>query len=430
MTEELSPAPPGQQVGKYRLVQLLGRGTSGTVYRAVDTFTGKEVALKIVDPEIFRDPDFGDERHAQFLSEASLAGMLIHPHVVTLLDAVVQKDTAHIAMELVTGGDLSQYVVPGSLLPVAEVLEICFHCCGALDYTSRAGIIHCDIKPRNIMIAEGTDIRITDFGAAVLHKSRVVRDMVLGSPHYVSPERLAGEEPTFHSDMYSLGVVMYELLSGHRPFVADNIEDLVRTILTHEPAPPSSLRPELPPRIDRIVMRAMRKKPEERYRNWAEFAFELSEASRHILPSEAVSESEKLSAFKRIEALAGLSDAELSDLARAARWSRVKPEEVIVREGDPGSHFFLLAAGSAKVILRERLLNLVNAGEFFGEMSYLLGAQQPRSATVVATRDSLVAEFAPEALARMSPEGQLVLVRILARSLAERLALANTRLAG
>jgi serine/threonine protein kinase len=430
MTEPPGATAPSQQVGKYKLVKSLGKGTSGTVYRAVDTFSGREVALKVVDPEVFRDPEFGAERHAQFLREASLAGMLIHPHVVTPLNAVVEQDAAHIAMELITGGDLSQHVKPGTLLPVADVIEICYNCCSALDYTTRAGIIHCDIKPANIMIADGTDVRITDFGAAVLHKTNVVRNADMGSPHYAAPERITREELSFHSDMYSLGVVLYELLTGRRPFAAHNLDELVDKILHEEPAPPSSVRPDLSSTVDGVVLRALRKKPAERYKTWAEFAFELSEVSRHVLSPDAVPEADKLNSLKKVEMLATLSDQELWEVARAGRWSRVTADEVVVYEDYPGSHFYFLAAGSAKVIRRERLLNLINAGEFFGEMAYLLGGQQRRQATVVITKNAVLCDFAPDALARMSLDAQLQLTRALARNLVERLTLANARLTG
>ena len=430
MTQEPAASAPGRQVGKYKLVKLLGKGTSGTVYRALDTASGKEVALKIIDPEVFRDPEFGAERHAQFLAEASLAGMLIHPHIVSILDAAAQSDMGYVAMELVTGGDLSQHIEPGKLLPVPDVLEIAFNCCSALDYTSRVGVIHCDIKPANIMIAEGTDVRITDFGAAFLRKSQVVRTAAMGSPHYMSPEQIAGEELTLHSDMYSLGVVLYELLTGRLPFVPDHLDDLVHKILTLDPLPPRSVRPDLSPQIERVVLRALQKKPGQRHKTWGDFARELSEISRQVVSPDVVSDGEKLDALKRVEGLSVLSETDLREIAKAARWSRVKAADVILRENEPGSHFYLLAAGSAKVLRRERLLNLINAGEFFGEMAYVLGRQQPRHATVVATKDSLLAEFKPDALARISLGAQLQLTRTLARNLVERLALANTRLTG
>src|ERR671923_897585 len=160
------------QVGKYDVQKLLGKGATGTVYHAKDTFTGRDVALKTLEPEVFRDPQFGAVHRAQFLNEASLAGKLRHPHIVAILDAVVGEDSGYLAMELVTGGDLSAHVTPDKLLPVADVLQIGFKCCGALDYAAREGIVHRDIKPANIMIVSGTEVKIADFGAAYLKKSR------------------------------------------------------------------------------------------------------------------------------------------------------------------------------------------------------------------------------------------------------------------
>lgn len=430
MSEQFKATVPDQQVGKYRLLQRLGKGTSGTVYQALDTVSGKSVALKIIDPEVFTDPEFGAERHSQFLAEASLAGMLIHPHIVSILDAAVERDSGYIAMELVAAGDLSQYTKQGALLPVPNVIEIAFNCCGALDYTSRVGIIHCDIKPENIMIAEGTDIRITDFGAAVLRKSNVVRTAAMGSPHYMSPEQIVGKDLTFHSDMYSLGVVLYELLTGRLPFAADDLDQLVRKILNEDPMPPSRLRPELSLQFDKVVLRALRKKPDERFHGWADFAHELSELTHRAPPEQNVSEDEKLTALKQVRTLAKLSDAELSEIAMLAHWSRAKAADVILREGEPGSNFFLLAVGSVKVLRRGRLLNLVNAGEFFGEIPYVLGRSRRRHATVIATRNLLFAEFRPDAMAALSPAAQLQLMRALSRNLADRLILSNRRLTG
>ena len=428
MSGPSTPIAPGQQVGKYRLVKSLGTGSSGTVYQAVDTFTGRDIALKIVDPRVFQDTEFGSARRAQFVREAALAGRLIHPHVVTLLDAVVEQDRAYIAMELITGGDLSQHITPSTLLPVPDVVEICYNCCSALDYTTRAGIIHCDIKPANIMIADGNDVRITDFGAAVLHTTKVVQAADFGSPHYAGPERILREPLTFLSDMYSLGAVLYQLLTGRHPFLAGRIEELVEKILYEDPEPPSRVRPELPSIVDRVVLRALKKKPEERYGSWAEFAFELAEVSRQVLSPEVVPEADKLKALKRVDALEALSDAELWELAKAGRWSRAKADAVLVREDDPGSHFFLLASGSAKVVRHDRLLNLIRAGEFFGEMAYFLEGRQHRHASVVAIKDAVIAEFTPEALERMSLEVRLLLTRALARNLVERLTLANERI--
>ena len=417
------------QIGKYDIRRQLGKGATGTVYLAVDTFSGKEVALKVIEPEVFRDPEFGTVYRSQFLNEASLAGKLRHPHIVAILDAVVLEDSGHIAMEVVSGGDLSQHVSADTLLPVADVLQIGFKCCGALAYAFNEGIVHRDIKPANIMIAQGTDVKIADFGAALLRKAHAVQTASIGSPYYMSPEQLEDGPLTHHSDMYCLGVVLYELLTGQRPFMADSLEMLVQKILHQDPAPPSSLRAALPKEIDRVVLRALGKKPEFRYATWAEFALELSNVCKLVLPSDVIIDSEKYVALKRVEMLANLSDSELWELMQAGRWTRVAGKLAIIRENEPGQSFFFLAQGQVKVTLDGRLLNTIGEGECFGEMAYIRGGEMPRHATVEAMTGILLAEFEPEPLGRMSLGAQLQLTRALVRNLVDRLDLANARLA-
>jgi len=417
------------QIGKYDIRKQLGKGATGTVYLAVDTFSGKEVALKVIEPEVFKDPEFGAVYRSQFLNEASLAGKLKHPHIVSILDAVVQEDSGHIAMEVVGGGDLSQHVTAETLLPVADVLQIGFKCCGALAYAFNEGIVHRDIKPANIMIAHGTDVKIADFGAALLRKAHAVQTASIGSPYYMSPEQLEEAPLTHHSDMYCLGVVLYELLTGQRPFTADSLQMLVQKILNQQPAPPSSLRPSLPKEIDRVVMRALGKKPELRYETWADFALELSNVGKLVLPADAIMDSEKYVALKRVEMLQNLSDAELWELTQAGAWSRIAAKQAIIRENEPGKSFFFLAQGQVKVTLEGHLLNTIGEGESFGEMAYIRGGEMPRHATVESMTAILLAEFDPEALALMSLGAQLQLTRALVRNLVDRLELANARLA-
>jgi len=429
----MSDAPPFEmdlslQVGKYDIEKLLGRGATGMVYLATDTFSGRQVALKTIEPEVFRDPEFGTVYRSQFLNEASLAGKLKHPHIVSILDAVVTDDSGHIAMEVVSGGDLSQYATPATLLPVADVLQIGFKCCGALDYAAREGIVHRDIKPANIMVAEGTDVKIADFGAAFLRKSQVVQTAAMGSPFYMSPEQIDGGTLTFHSDMYSLGVVLYELLTGQRPFHAGNLEVLIEMICTQDAAPPSRLRADLPQKIDRVVLRAMHKQPALRYDSWAEFALELSNAVNLVLPPGGISDSDKYFALKKVAMLAALGDPELWELVKAGRWSRVPAKTLIVQEKERGLNLYFLAAGEAKVLRQGRLLNLAGQGEFFGEMAYISGGELSRQASIEAMTDLLLAEFEPAALEGMSVEAQLHLSRALVRNLTDRLVTANTRL--
>jgi serine/threonine protein kinase len=418
------------QVGKYDVQKLLGKGATGTVYLARDTFTGKEVALKTIEPEVFRDPEFGTVYRSQFLNEASLAGKLRHPYIVQILDAVVEENSGHIAMELVTGGDLSQFTTKDKLLPVADVLQIGFKLCGALDYAFKEGIVHRDIKPANIMVAKnGTDVKISDFGAAFLRKSQVVQTASMGSPFYMSPEQIEGKPLTLHSDMYGIGVALYELLTAKRPFGGDTIEKLVDNILHQTPPPPSSHRADLPKDIDNAILRALGKKPEHRYATWTEFAIELSKVGQLVLPPGAIPDSEKFVALKSVDMLSGLSDAEVLELASAGVWKRVEARKTLIKENEAGESFFFLAKGEVKITQKGRLLNLVNTREFFGEMSWIYGGNLPRQATVDSMTELLVAEFEPSALAKISLGAQLYLTRALVRNLVDRLSLANTRLA-
>ena len=417
------------QVGKYDVQKMLGKGATGTVYLARDTFSGREVALKTIEPEVFRDPEFGTVYRSQLLNEASLAGKLKHPHIVAILDAVVGEDSGYIAMELVTGGDLTPFTKPENLLPVADVLQIGFKVCGALDYAFKEGIVHRDIKPANLMIAKGTDVKVADFGAAYLRKSHAVQSAMMGSPYYMSPEQIAGAELTHHSDMYSLAAVLYEMLTGQRPLRAENLEALLKKITELEPLPPSEVRADLPRELDPVILRALRKDPASRYATWSEFALELSKVVRLVLPAGAIPDTEKYMALKRVELLSRLADAEIWELVNAGKWSRVDKGRTIVRENDKGQSFFFLAEGEVKVTKGGRLLNVVNHSECFGEMAYIWGGELPRHATVESMTRLLLAEFEQAALARMSGGAQLQLTRALVRNLADRLVLANTRLA-
>jgi len=417
------------QVGKYEVIKLLGKGATGTVYHAKDSFSGREVALKTIEPEIFRDPEFGTVYRQQFLNEASLAGKLKHPHIVGILDAVVQENSGYIAMELVSGGELSKHTKPGALLPVEDVLQIGFKCCGALDYAFREGIVHRDIKPANLMLAQGTNVKIADFGAAYLRKSQAVQTASMGSPFYMSPEQIRGEPLTLHSDMYSLGVALYELLTGHRPFTADTMQALLLKILEHPPAPPTKQRPDLPKEIDAILFRALAKKPEQRYKTWHEFSIELSTLGDKLMPLGVIPDSEKYVALKKVPMLSALSDAELWELALAGKWRETPAKQTIIKENDQGVSFFLVGKGQVKVTRQGRLLNTLDERECFGEMAYIRGGEIPRHATVESVTELLLAEFDPETLAKMSVSAQLHLTRALVRNLVDRLEAANTRMA-
>ena len=211
------------------------------------------------------------------------SGKLTHPHIVEIYDAGTENDLNYVVMEYVKGSNLEAHAEPQNLLPVGKVVEIIFKCVRALDMAMREGIIHRDIKPGNILLTDTGDIKISDFGAAVHARGaettgtmEQTAEGIIGSPGYMSPEQVRNDTLTHQTDIYSLGVVMYRLLTGRLPFNASNQMGLAYAILNTDPPPPSSLRPNLPPVLDDIVMVAMAKERTTRYANWIEFGKDLT----------------------------------------------------------------------------------------------------------------------------------------------------------
>ena len=420
-----------EQIGKFQLRKVLGKGASGTVYLALDTFSGGDVALKVLNREVVANPAFAATRTAQFMNEASLAGKLQHPHIAAILEASISRESGYIALEYVPGGDLSQYAQPGKLLPPEQAIQVAFKSCGALDYAFRQGIVHRDIKPANIMVVSGTNIKVADFGAAYLRANgeAAAEGAAIGTPYYMSPEQIRGEELGAHSDMFALGVVLYELFTGRRPFLAATIEELFAKILNERPAPPSSLRPEVGKDVDAILLRMLAKTPAGRYPSWAELALDIAKVGRLSVYQQGIADSDKFTALRKVALLERLNDAEIWELVHAGRWSRLPPQKPIVREGEPGTSLFFIASGQVKVTKHSRLLGVLSAGECFGEMAYIKGGVLPRQASVESMTDAVLAEFDPAALQKTSANCQLAMTTSLLHAMVDRLASANERLA-
>lgn len=416
-------------IGKYELKKQLGKGASSTVYLATDTFTTTDVALKVIDASLILDPQRGKPARTQFLNEASLAGKLAHPHIVAIIDAVVSDEASYIALEYVPGGNLRPYSNPENLLPIEHAIEIGFKCCGALDYAFRAGIVHRDIKPANILIAQGTEIKVADFGAAFLQQSDMTQIVNIGSPAYMSPEQINGEPLGPKSDMFSLAVVLYQLLTGHKPFVADGSVEVCRKILAEAPAPMRGLRKGLPPELEHVLAVALAKKPDDRYPTWADFALELAKLGRLSVYQQDIPDSEKFTHLRGIEMLKLFSEPEIWELVHAGRWQRVPAHQAIIREDEKGDSLFVLTRGEVKVTKQGRLLNVLRAGECFGEMSYIKGSATPRQATVESMIEAIVVEFSREAIARrVNVACRSNIMFALLTTLVDRLAMADARI--
>ena len=274
----------------------------------------------------------------------------------------------------------------------------------------------------------GTNIKVADFGAAYLSKGGAQQIAAIGSPLYMSPEQVRGEALGHQSDMFSLGVVLYQLFTGQLPLMAPTLDELLTKICDEAPLPPSARRPELSHDIDHILLRMMAKTPEQRYPSWAELALDIARIGRLSVHQSSIADSEKFVALKKVKLLGQLDDAELWELVHNGRWSRAPARAVIVREGEAGRSLFFVGSGRVKVTKQGRLLNLLEAGECVGEMSFVKQGDMARQATVEAMEDVLLAEFEREALDQVSLKCRYHFAQALLHSLVDRLALADSRL--
>src|SRR5216117_239373 len=307
-----------EHLGKYPIVREIGSGATSRVYLARDTFADQEVAIKVFLFDEHIKPQTERMMHKAFLAEAALAGKLSHPHIVEILDAVVEPDHSYLVMEYVPGTTLEAYADVGKLLPVSKVVEIIFKCIRALEYACRHGIIHRDIKPANILLSENGETKVSDFGASFQQKMLDTTQITgVGSPAYMSPEQIRMEPLTHQTDIYSLGVTMYKLLTGRLPFTVSTQAALTYAILNTEPQRPALLRPELPGLLDAVVMKAMEKDPAARYPSWLEFGKDLGQAFASLrLAGGSVSDSERFTKLRDFPFFADFNDVVLWELIR------------------------------------------------------------------------------------------------------------------
>jgi eukaryotic-like serine/threonine-protein kinase len=416
-------------IGKYEVIKEIGAGATSAVFQAFDPFQNRHVAIKVVFPEVLVDREHGKRYRKLFIAEASLAGKLSHPHIVAIYDAVAGDDLSYIVMEYVEGTTLEKYSRHDNLLPIQKIVEICYKCARALDYAAKQGVIHRDIKPANILMSGESDIKISDFGAALTLAAQTTQVSGVGSPAYMSPEQVKEQGLTHQTDIFSLGVVMYQLLTGRLPFQGTNNYSMIYQIINVEPPRPSQFRSDLPPRIEAIVMRALQKNVADRYSTWEEFAHDLVVAlgAEHKLET-GFAESEKFDTLRKLDFFRQFTDVELWEVLRLATWRKHPRDTILIQEGDIGSSFFIVISGQVKVVKQEKLLNLLKGGECFGEMAYLGKHKFQRSASVSSISDISLIEIRAETLTKASEICRHHFHGAFLELLVDRLAMANLRL--
>jgi serine/threonine protein kinase len=427
-------APP-QQIGKYPVLREIGRGATSRVYLARDPFAERDVAIKVLEFQQGADPDAERVMHKAFVAEASLAGKLNHPHIVDIYDAVVEPDRSYLVMEYVPGRTLDQYASPGALLPLAKVVEVIFKCIRALEYAANHGIIHRDIKPGNIIVSAKGDVKVGDFGASFQQRlaEQTTQIRGVGSPAYMSPEQLRMEELNQQTDIYSLGVTMFRLLTGRLPYEAGSHAALIYAILnTPEPAP-SSLRPDLPALLDQIVLKAMAKDPAQRYQSWLEFGKDVTRAFMSLRidatsPAPA-SDSEKFGRLRELPFFKDFGEVELWEVVRIGTWQTIDARTVLLRESEQGDSLYLVIEGDLEVSITGKAVGELKPGGCFGEILYFADAVERRSTTVTARGRCTVMQLKAASLRAASPACQVGFNKAVMRVLVERLAQANRQLA-
>ncbi|MBL8480052.1 MAG: protein kinase [Sterolibacteriaceae bacterium] len=414
---------------KYEIIRELGQGATSIVYLAHDTFNDREVAIKVFKPEVLSDTEHGITYRKLIANEVALAGRLNHPHIVGIYDAMLGREDGYIVMEYVQGETLEKHGQIDNLLPVDKVIEIAFKCALALDFASRNGIIHRDIKPANIMLCSDGVVKIADFGAAIVAKNDETQLTGVGSPSYMSPEQARNDNLNYQTDIYSLGVVLYKLLTGRLPFEAESNYALTHKILNEDPPGIRTHRPALSARLADIVTKAMRRNRPERHANWREFIQDLSTIAELDLPQQADSETQRFNMLNALPFFQDFSEIELWEVLRISIWGRVPAGTILVEEGTQGNFFFVIADGSVGVVKGNKKLATLGKGHCFGEMCYIRRGAMTRTATIVAETPVTLFKIKADSLHKASENCQLRFNRSFMNILVDRLAKATTELA-
>ncbi len=273
---------PARKFGRYEVVAELGKGAMGTVYRARDPMLNRTVAIKTINMDLDRDEV--EDYEARFYQEARAAGGLNHPNIVTIYDIGKSGTVAYMAMELLAGKELRSIMAQGKALRVGQAIDITAQAAEGLGYAHDHDVVHRDIKPANLMIVSDGLVKITDFGIARMRSAevRTQTGVVLGSPRYMSPEQVVGKRAEPRSDIFSLGVILYEMVTGKPPFAGDDVSAIMFQILNFVPPPPSSVNLDAPEMLDFIVAKALAKSPGDRYASAREMASDLRECRQQV----------------------------------------------------------------------------------------------------------------------------------------------------
>jgi serine/threonine protein kinase len=410
-----------ERVGKYLIVNEVGRGSTGTVYLSHDPYFKRDVAIKVYNAMAAEDPERAKIARKMFFNEARMVGMLQHPNILPIYDAGEQHGHYYVVMEHVQGArTLSAYCRPDNLLRVDDVVKIIYKCARALQYAHKRGVIHRDIKPSNLMLTRDNDVRIVDFGIALLRDADVSRiEGIAGSPSYMSPEQIESAEITPASDIYSLGAVMYELLTGFRPFRASTLARLLNQIVYATPPPLHTVRDGIPDELEQVVMQALAKAPASRV-SGSDFSARLTRIYQQLRDRYAKADNqEHFDQLRRLRFFHDFAGAEIWEVLRASEWREYSAGDEIVREGEMDDRFYVIVAGNVTVQAGGAQVGVLGEGDCFGESSYVSGVK--RNSTIRASEPVTALSVSATLLEQVSPACQLRFNKVFLRALIRRL---------
>jgi serine/threonine protein kinase len=425
-TPDPADSPVPERIGKYPIIKEVGKGTTGAIYLSHDPFFRRDVAIKVYNVVTDDDAERARIARKMFFNEARMVGMLQHPNILPIYDAGEENGRYYVVMEHVQGArTLAAYCRPDNLLRVDDVVKIMYQCARALHYAHKRGVIHRDIKPSNIMLGRDNEVRIIDFGIAILRDSDVSKiEGIAGSPSYMSPEQVQSGEIGPASDIYSLGAVMYELLSGFRPFRASTLSRLLNQIAYATPPPLHTLREGIPDDLEQLVMTALAKESTARFSSGAEFAARLTRMYQQLRDQHAkIDNKEHFDLLRRLRFFHDFSHEEIWELLRASEWREYSAGDEIVREGEFDDRFYVIVAGQVAVAAGGKVVGALADGECFGESSYIAGVK--RNSTIRAETAVTLLSVSATLLEQVSTDCQLRFNKVFLRALIQRLQGAN-----
>ncbi|HSW11557.1 MAG TPA: serine/threonine-protein kinase [Solimonas sp.] len=423
------PDAAPERIGKYEIRGEIGRGACGVVYKGFDPFVQRDVAVKVALQDIEFRTDIAHER--SFFAEARAAGMLSHKHIVSLYDAGVEGELSYLVMEYIDGETLLPMCRAGDQrAPIEQVIDIIFKCAKALDYAHSKGVLHRDIKPSNIMLTRDGVPKLMDFSIAEIgHEvaAGLGSGILLGSPLYMSPEQARGEPLEATSDLYSLGAVMFQLLTGQPPFPLKDKEELLLAINT-QPAPRvREIRPDIPAELSNLVSRLLLKNPEERYPRGIDLAGALARLyDQFKLAGHTVSRRESRDSLRRLHFFDGFSDEEITEILNVSSMATYQPGEQMITEGGVDAAFYIIALGTAEVQKGGKAIYRLEKGDCMGEIGFIGGGK--RSGNVAAVNQVLALKLNATAISRISEKCQLRFYKVFTETLIYRLSMTSARL--